>query len=55
MGYVAFINGTGMTVKLDDSGAQLVKSIITCEGCGDDRVFEDRICYVCHKLIKREV
>jgi hypothetical protein len=55
MGYVAFINGSGYTVKLDDSGAQLVKSIITCEACGDDRVFKDRICFVCHDLINREI
>jgi hypothetical protein len=23
--------------------------------CGDDRVFKDGTCFVCHELIKREV
>ncbi len=40
MGYIAFINGSGWTVELDDAGAHIVKSVITCEMCGDDRVFK---------------
>ena len=35
MGYIAFIDGSGWTVELDDNGAHLVKSIITCEMCED--------------------
>ena len=54
MGYIAFIDGSGWTVELDDNGAHLVKSIITCDMCGDDRVFKDGTCFRCHELIKRE-
>ena len=55
MGYIAFIDGSGWTVELDDNGAHLVKSIITCDMCGDDRVFKDGTCFRCHELINREV
>jgi hypothetical protein len=55
MGYIAIINGSGITVELDDNGAHLVKSLITCDMCGDDRVFKDGTCFRCHELIKREV
>ena len=51
MGYIAFIDGSGWTVELDDNGAHLVKSIIKCEMCGDDRVFKDGTCFKCHELI----
>jgi hypothetical protein len=54
MGYIAFINGSGVTVEIDDSGVHLVKSIITCEMCGDDRVFKDGTCFRCHELIARD-
>ena len=53
MGYIAFINGSGVTVEIDDSGGHLVKSVITCEMCGDDRVFKDGSCYRCLELIAR--
>ena len=55
MGYIAIINGSGVTVELDDNGAHLIKSIITCDSCGDDQVFNDGTCFRCHELIKREV
>lgn len=51
MGYVAWIDGSGYTVQLDDGGAHLVKSIIKCKACDDDRVFKDGICFKCHELI----
>ncbi len=35
------------------SGVHLVKSVITCEMCGDDRVFKDGTCFRCHELIGR--
>jgi hypothetical protein len=54
MGYIAFINGSGVTVEIDDSGVHLVKSVITCEMCGDDRVFKDGTCFRCHELIARD-
>jgi hypothetical protein len=55
VGYIAFIDGSGWTVELDDNGAHLVKSIIKCEAnCGDDRVFKDGTCFRCHELINRD-
>ena len=54
MGYIAFVDGSGWTVELDDNGANLVKSIIKCEACGDDRVFKDGTCFRCHELINRD-
>lgn len=54
MGYIAFIDGSGWTVELDDNGAHLVKSIIKCDMCGDDRVFKDGTCFRCHELIARD-
>lgn len=54
MGYIAFINGSGITVEMDDSGVHLVKSVITCEMCSDDRVFKDGTCFRCHELIARD-
>lgn len=53
MGYVAWVNGSGLTVQIDDDGAHIVKSIRTCDLCGDDRVFKDGTCFVCHELINR--
>jgi len=53
MGYIAFIQGSGWTVELDDNGAHLVKSIIKCEVCDDDRVFKDGTCFRCNQLINR--
>ena len=54
MGYIAFINGKGVTVQLDDDGAHLVQSIIKCEICGDDRVFKDGTCFACNRLMARD-
>jgi hypothetical protein len=54
VGYIAFINGSGFTVEIDDDGAHIVKSVITCEMCGDDRVFKNGTCFVCSELIKHD-
>jgi hypothetical protein len=51
--YIAFINGSGFTVEIDDDGAHIVKSVITCEMC-DDRVFKNGTCFVCSELIKHD-
>ncbi len=34
--------------------AHIVKSVITCEMCGDDRVFKNGTCFVCSELIKHD-
>jgi hypothetical protein len=54
MGYIAFINGKGIQVVLDDDGVHLEESVIKCEACGDDRVFKDGTCFRCHELINRD-
>jgi len=54
VGYIAFINGKGIQVVLDDNGVHLEESIITCEMCGDDRVFKNGTCFVCSELIKHD-
>ena len=51
MGYIAFINGKGMQVVMDDNGVHLEESVIKCEVCDDDRVFKDGTCFKCHELI----
>jgi hypothetical protein len=53
MGYIAFINGKGIQVVLDDDGVHLEESVIKCEACDDDRVFKDGTCFRCHELINR--
>jgi hypothetical protein len=51
VGYIAFINGKGIQVVMDDNGVHLEESIIKCEVCDDDRVFKDGTCFKCHELI----
>ena len=53
MGYIAFINGKGIQVVMDDNGVHLEQSIIKCEVCEDDRVFKDGTCFRCNQLINR--
>jgi hypothetical protein len=54
MGYIAFINGKGMQVVMDDNGVHLEPTVIKCEVCEDDRVFRDGTCFRCHELINRD-
>ncbi len=54
MGYIAFINGRGVHVVMDDKGVHLEQSVIKCEVCDDDRVFKDGTCFRCHELINRD-
>jgi hypothetical protein len=53
VGYIAFINGRGIQVVMDDNGVHLEQSIIKCEVCEDDRVFKDGTCFRCNQLINR--
>jgi hypothetical protein len=45
MGYIAFINGKGIQVVMDDNGVHLEESVIKCEVC------KDGTCFKCHELI----
>jgi hypothetical protein len=54
MGYIAFINGKGVQVVIDDNGVHLEPTVIRCEVCEDDRVFKDGTCFRCHELINRD-
>jgi hypothetical protein len=54
MGYVAFIDGSGWTVQFDDDGPHLVKSVITCTACGDDRVLKTGFCYKCQEILNKK-
>jgi hypothetical protein len=54
MGYIAFINGKGVQVVMDDNGVHLEPTVIKCEVCEDDRVFRDGTCFRCHELINRD-
>jgi hypothetical protein len=50
VGYIAFINGKGVQVQIDESGPHLVESVIKCEFCGDDRILEDGRCVTCCQI-----
>jgi hypothetical protein len=50
MGYIAFINGKGMQVQIDDDGPHLVASVIKCEFCNDDRILSDGRCVTCCQI-----
>jgi hypothetical protein len=54
VGYIAFINGRGVQVVMDDNGVRLEPTVIKCEVCEDDRVFRDGTCFRCHELINRD-
>ena len=54
MGYIAFINGKGVQVVMDDNGVHLEPTVIKCEVCEYDRVFRDGTCFRCHELINRD-
>ena len=54
MGYIAFINGKGVQVVMDDNGVHLEPTVIRCEVCEDDRVFRYVTFFRCHELINRD-
>jgi hypothetical protein len=57
MGYIAFVQGTGLTVEIDADGKpHLVKSVIKCAVCGDDRVLTTSakgLCYKCQEIVNK--
>lgn len=55
MGYVAWIDGSGWTVQLDDNGAHLIKSHVLCPICGDDRVLKGKMCFKCDQIAKQDI
>ena len=55
MGYIAFIQGSGVTVEIDADGKpHLVKSVIKCTACGDDRVLKTGFCYKCQEILNKK-
>lgn len=55
MGYVAWSNGAGVTVEIDDDGVHLIKSVRKCEACGDDRVLQGRqLCVQCYRIVNQK-
>jgi hypothetical protein len=52
MGFVAWSNGKGYTVQIDDDGVHLVEALRKCEACGDDRVLQGRqLCVQCYRIV----
>lgn len=55
MGYVAWSNGAGITVEINDDGVHLIKSVRKCEACGDDRVLQGRqLCVQCYRIVNQK-
>ena len=55
MGYIAFIDGNGVTVEFDDDGhPHLSKSTVKCVACGDGRVLKSGFCYKCQEIVDKK-
>lgn len=51
MGYIAFINGHGLTVQFDDDGVHLVEQHVKCSICDIDKVYKNGKCFHCDRIL----